>query len=222
MAKTLEKEEALSLRKKGESISEIAKMLGVSKSTVSYWCRNVLLTKQQIEKLHRKSLHAGIEKFIELGEQKRKARMENVINQKREGGSLVSELSPRDIFMIGLGLYWGEGYKNSNDEFGFTNSDPRMISFYIKWLRESFKISVNDLILRVSINESHKQREKEIISFWQKITKTQIKQFTKTSYIKTPSKKKFSDSKEYHGTLRVKVRRGSKYKFRILGAIESL
>ena len=51
MAYKKEKERALSMRHRGVSIGEIANKLGVSKSIVSLWCRNIVLNKIQIQKL---------------------------------------------------------------------------------------------------------------------------------------------------------------------------
>ena len=44
--------EAKSLRKKGLSIKVIQQRLGVSRSSVSRWVRDVQLTKTQLEKLY--------------------------------------------------------------------------------------------------------------------------------------------------------------------------
>jgi transposase-like protein len=70
MAKILEREKARVYRHKGKSIAEIAKSLDVSKSTVSYWCRDIVLSSQQIKQLQLKSRHAGTKQFIRLGEQR--------------------------------------------------------------------------------------------------------------------------------------------------------
>jgi hypothetical protein len=55
-------------------------------------------------------------------------------------------LNSRDIYCIGLGLYWGEGYKTGNQEFGFTNSDPKMVCFYIYWLESTFGVKKSELM----------------------------------------------------------------------------
>ena len=49
MAKYKEKIEARKMRIGGISIDKIALKLKVSKSSVSLWCRNILLTPEQIE-----------------------------------------------------------------------------------------------------------------------------------------------------------------------------
>jgi hypothetical protein len=140
----------------------------------------------------------------------------------KEGGQMVGRMSERDVLMVGLGLYWGEGYKKGNQEFGFTNSDPAMIKFYIRWLQTCFGISKSDLILRISINVMHRQRVKEVESYWIRETTIPFTQFTKTSIIKSVVKKVYKNHGEHFGTLRIKVRCGTKLRRVVLGAIQGL
>jgi transposase len=53
MAKTLKHNKAIKLRLEGKSIKSIAKILNISKSTASVWCKDVGLTQKQIKKLHK-------------------------------------------------------------------------------------------------------------------------------------------------------------------------
>ncbi len=57
MAKTKEREQAQSLRKTGVSIKGVAKKLGVSSSTVSLWCRDIVLSQAAIEKIVNRSAY---------------------------------------------------------------------------------------------------------------------------------------------------------------------
>jgi len=224
MAKILQREEARLLRKSGYSISRIAKDLSVSKSTASCWCRDIPLTIRQMEKIAIDSKHHATKSLLIAAERQRADRQRSILFSTTKGHSTVGVLSSRDTYMVGLGLYWGEGYKTGSQELGFTNSDPSMIRFYIKWLNTQFKIRPEELILRVSINAIHKKREFEIEEYWSKITNISTTQFTKTSYIKSKSKKVYPESidKPHFGTLRIKVRRGTVLRREILGAISAL
>ena len=71
-------------------------------------------------------------------------------------------LEEAKLLGLGLGLYWGEGYKKGNNECGFTNSDPDIILLIIRWFQKIYSIDKKDFILRVSINEMHKKRDLEI------------------------------------------------------------
>jgi hypothetical protein len=221
MTKILLKERALTMRRGGTSINNIADSLSVSKSTVSGWCRDISLTKTQINNIARESKHAATRALLKSAEKQRERRKAAMTEALVLGRKDIGSVNKRDIFMVGLGLYWGEGYKKGSQELGFTNSDPSMIKFYIKWLEVCFGIKKTDLILRVSINSIHSYRVNQVESYWSSLLNIQKTQFTKTSLIRSISKK-YKENQNHYGTLRVKVRRGTQLRRRILGAIEAL
>lgn len=221
MAKFKEKIEALKMRKEGNSIGDIANRLHVSKSTVSDWCRDIPLSKKAIALIADKSKSKRTRALLSYSETLRIKRQQLITLHTQEGKNLVGKLNPKDIFHIGLGLYWGEGYKKGSQEFGFTNSDPQMILFYIFWLRACFRVELHDLILRVSVNETHRRRINEIEVFWSRLTGVPRTQFTKPSLIKTRNKKVYSNN-NHMGTLRIKVRKGTRLKRITLGAIGAI
>lgn len=124
--------------------------------------------------------------------------------------------------MIGLALYWGEGYKSGNDECGFTNSNPDIIQIYIAWLKRIYTIPLSQLTLRVSINELHANRDSAVRAYWSRLTGIPLSQFTKTSFIKTTAKKVYANPSAHYGTLRVKVARGTQLRHRIMGSLRQI
>ncbi len=222
MKKDSIKTKALSLRQQGESINSIAKKLSISKSTASVWCRDIALSETQQKTLSEKSNSRAIYALLRASEKKRSERIIATEREIRIGKQDVGRLSTRDIFMVGLGLYWGEGYKKGSQELGFTNSDPALILFYIQWLSRVYGIKHESLILRVSINNQHTSRLDEVMQYWSSLTHIPLSQFTKISLIKTASKKVYSNNVPHYGTLRIKVRKGTSLRRRILGSIEAL
>lgn len=222
MTKPLIHEKALTLRKNGYSIGTIAKKLSVSKSTVSGWCRDIALSEKQILLIAERSKHHATANLLLASEKQRKERQRNTEKMEKMGKREIGKLSLRDIQLIGLGLYWGEGYKKGSQELGFTNSDPAMINFYIEWLEKIYEISKTDLILRVSINNQHSDRTIEVVNYWSTVTNVPCSQFTKTSLLHIHSKKIYKNITTHFGTLRVKVRKGTNLRRRILGSIEAI
>ncbi len=222
MASTIKRDEARALRGRGESINTIVAHTGISKSTVSYWCRDIPLSKSQREALAKKQSIGGMLGRLHAAEKKRAQRLESVKVDMARGARDVKSLSDRDIFMLGLGLYWGEGYKNGNEECALTNSDPGVIQAFIRWARSAYGIRHTDLILRVSVNEAHRSRVGAIEKYWSQITSAPLSQFTKTSLIHTKTKKHYANHENHFGTLRVKVRKATSLRRRILGSIEAL
>ncbi len=216
------KNKVLTLRKQGKSIYEIAEKLSLSPTTVSYWCKNILLSEKLRSKISQNGKLKARAGMLVYTENLRQQRLQRTTQNKREGARMIGAFSPRDLLLVGLGLYWGEGYKYDNSELGFTNSNPRIIHFYMKWL-ELFNISKRDLILKLTINNAFKSHEKHIKKYWMSNLKIPLNQFTKTTLIRTNLKK--ADSSHmgtYFGILRIKVRRGKDLRDKIMGAIEYL
>jgi len=216
------KERAKRMRKSGKSLGDISKKLNVTKSTLSFWCKDMILTESTIRKIQTKGKLKSIRGLLRYSEFKRKERIERNILQRQEGATILGTLSSRDVLMVGLGLYWGEGYKYENGELGFTNSNPDMIRFYFKWL-ELWNIKKDSLIFKLTLNKFFIKKENDIENFWINFLGVKKKQFSKTTFIQTDLKKaSMKDVEKYKGILRVKVRKGTALRNKILGAIEHI
>ena len=80
--------------------------------------------------------------------------------------------------IAGLVLYWGEGYKTTKSKgIDFANSDPEMVSIFIKFLRNLYR--VDEKRFRVLLYCYANQDVKSLIKFWSKLTSISKKQFTK-------------------------------------------
>lgn len=92
----------------------------------------------------------------------------------------------RDMVNIGIALYWAEGYKApSSSGVDFANSDPSMITAFLKFLRTCYQFDENRL--RVQLYAYSNQNIDELINFWSNLTSIPSKQFTKP-YIRTDFK----------------------------------
>jgi len=223
MARFKEKNKALLLRKKGESINDIAKKIKVSKSVVSLWCRDIKLTSKQIERLHKKMMVGSYRGRMKFLERIRKARKEETIKLRKEGLKEVGKLSKRDLFIGGVAMYWSEGTRSLNaEQTSFSNSDPRMILYILKWFKEICEVSADRFIVQIRINKTHRKRIKEIEKYWSKLTRIPISQFTKTILINSVVKKIYPNSNKYYGIVRISVRKGVKIRRKIIGWIDGL
>ena len=221
MAKFKERIKVRQLRLEGASINDIAQKLGLSKSTVSYWCKDIRLSPQQIEKLVQRQLSASYKGRLKAVEKKRFNRLQEIEQLKWSGRKEIGKLNKREFLMAGLGIYWGEGYKSLTTA-AITSSDLKIILFMLKWFKETCQIPAKDLIFRVGLNASHKHRVQVVEKYWSEKTGIPLNQFTKTTLIKTITKKIYSHPDNYYGTLRVCVRRSSRLQRKILGWIEGL
>ncbi len=218
MANIILREKARVLRAQGSSLNEIRDVLKVPKSTARYWCRDISMPDSLRERLMKKQKMGG----LIVAEKLRKRRIEETKRLLDEGAKEIYQLTSRELFLIGVALYWAEGYRKGNEEFGFTNSDPRMIKLMIRWLQEACDISKERLRLRVCINAAHKKRLPAIEKFWCELTGIPSSQFSKPTLIKISNKKKYVNFSEYFGTLRLKVLKGTVFRRKVMGWLEGM
>ncbi|KKR11860.1 MAG: hypothetical protein UT39_C0002G0041 [Candidatus Woesebacteria bacterium GW2011_GWA1_39_21] len=221
MAKFAQKIEARKLRRKGQSIKGIAKSLNVSPASVSEWCHDISLTVNQIKILELHSRDPSYGRRLTYSLKQKQQRVEKTKRLMEEGKKDVGILSERELFIAGIALYWAEGFKKDS-QAGLANLDPYMIKFFIRWLNECFHYHVDNLILRVTVNISHKERINEIEGYWSTVTGFPVDKFQKPFFQKVLWKKVYENPNDYHGILRVKVRKSVDFLRRLNGCIEGL
>ena len=90
-------------------MKEITERLDVSKSSVSIWVRDIELSKAQLDHLREKGLSRDvIEKRRATRLAREKDRRDKIITKARNS---VLPISRKELFLVGIALYWGEGSK---------------------------------------------------------------------------------------------------------------
>ena len=220
--KEQQRQKAQKLREQGESIGVIAGLLGVSKGSVSRWCKNITLSSTQRKRLTDRQRKASIVALRHFTKRKMEQTALRIGKVHEIGKTKVGTLSKRDVFITGLALYWGEGSKKGPGEVEFTNEEPASIIFMMHWFHEIYGIQLKDFILRVTINIIHKQRIGAVLAFWSHLTDVPTGQFTKVSFIKTKQNRLYKNLLSHFGTLRIKIRRSTELRRQILGSLEAL
>ncbi|WKZ26778.1 MAG: helix-turn-helix domain-containing protein [Candidatus Paceibacterota bacterium] len=194
--KLKERHKAVQLRGKGFSLKEISDNLNVSKSSVSLWVRDVELSDEAKELLRKKYTRGQIASQ-EVLRAKKRARLDES-KQKALDILKVVDLDKESKKVICAVIYWCEGVKNDS-YFGFINSDPNLISTFLKLLRASFVL--NEKKFRVCIHLHNYHSEKTQKAFWSRITKIPQGQFMK-SYKKNNGGKRVR--KNYQGCANIR------------------
>jgi transcriptional regulator with XRE-family HTH domain len=176
MARKLDKQKALIMRRQGMSYSQIKEKLGVSKSTLSGWLYSMPLSEKRIRELQADS-PIRIERYRNTMRAKREKKFTEAYQKMSHK---IKKLSSRELFLAGLFLYWAEGSKTTNAAIGLTNTNPNMLKFYIRWLK-SFGVKRDQL--RVSLHLYSDMNIKKQEKYWSKELSIPLSQFRK-SYIK--------------------------------------
>lgn len=221
--KVNEKKTALKLRKQGYSYSEILVKIGVSRSTLSEWLRNVRITNSQIERLRLKNADARKLGSIAL-RQKRIDKTKKIIEKTKLE---IKKLNNDDLKIIGAILYWAEGSKQTKNEPSreliFTNSDPKMIKIYLLWLKKCLLIKPEDIKFEIYIHETYNKNSNELSSYWSEVTNFPIDKFGKV-YLKKNKVNSFRKNRgeEYKGVLRISVRKSTDINRKVMGWVKGI
>lgn len=194
-----EKIQAIKLRKMGKSYGEILKKIRVSKGTLSVWLRDIKLTPEQKEKLYKTLRQRNSYKGAKAQQEKRIKRTKKIITEAKKE---VKYLLKSPLFLSGLMLYWAEGDKSDERErVKFSNSDPAMIKFIMKWFRKTCKVPENKFKICLHIHKLHCRKDMQ--EYWSKITGIPFSQFYKTQI--KPTSLKQRRNKLYNGTCTVTI-----------------
>jgi transcriptional regulator with XRE-family HTH domain len=165
--KTEEREHARRLRRdEGLPINEIARRVGVSKSSVSLWVRDIELTPEQVAVLqamnpaYNRQL-SGWRKVAEHHRAKRRSARES-------GRELARRREP--LHLAGCMLYWAEGSKGPPNQVGFSNSDPEMVRLFVTFLKTYFEIRDSDIRITCHLFADHVERQREVESYWLRVS----------------------------------------------------
>ena len=196
MTKTHARFTAIELRKLGHSYNYIAPMVGVSKGSLSVWLADVAYTPNE-ETVARigKALAAS-------GEVKSQLKRASLQAARDEAVKDMGTLTRRDVFMLGLGLYMGEGAKSTITTC-MVNANPRIITLTIRWLVEALGLRRENMRMRLHIYPD--TDEDHSLNYWMQQTGIPREQFQRSVIDWRKDKKVMKAGKLPHGTAHLTV-----------------
>lgn len=171
--KTTEQNQARDLRAQGWTIKEIEDELGVSRSSVSIWVRDVEVDPEVWAERVKTRRNHGWQKRKATFERKRAKRVDAA---RVEAERVLGRMTDRDLLIAGIALYAGEGSKRRG-EVSFANSDPRMIATFLAFLRTHFVIDESRLRVHLYLHEGLDLDA--AVAFWSRVTGISWTQFQK-------------------------------------------
>ncbi|MFJ5015667.1 hypothetical protein [Streptomyces griseoluteus] len=208
------REQARELRRQGCTYDQIEAALGCSRSSVSLWVRD-------LPKPERKRSPEEAAAISRKGwEEKLRIRDEERRRTKDEARRRVGALTERELFLVGVGLYWAEGAKDKpydrREHVTFVNSDPGMITTFLAWL-DLLDVERERLRFTVMIHETADVPGAE--RFWAEVVDADRAAFNKTSLKKhNPKTVRRNTGDSYRGCLVIKVLKSADLYRRIEGA----
>ncbi|UXY37285.1 helix-turn-helix domain-containing protein [Streptomyces albidocamelliae] len=205
---------ARELRLQGWTYDRIETELGCSRSSVSLWVRD-------LPRPERKRTREEASAIAKKGwEEKLRLRDEDRRRTKEVARQAIGGLSARELFLVGVGLYWAEGGKDKpydrRENVTFVNSDPGMIEVFLAWL-DLLEVDRDRLRFTVMIHETAYVGAAE--RYWADLVGAPSSSFNKTTIKKhNPKTVRKNTGDGYRGCLVIKVLKGADLYRRIEGS----
>lgn len=191
------KEKAIKLRQKGYSYNLIKERINVSKSTLSNWLSKIEFIPNQtvIKRIGLAKLRSALFK--------QKLKFQSIKAAKEEAKKDIASISKRDLLMLGIGLYLGEGDK-AHENIRFVNSDPKIIKLAMKWFTDICGAEMKNFKPYLHLYPDNDVKTSS--RFWSEITGIPIEQFGKITIDKRKNKTTIKRRSLPHGTLHLQVK----------------
>ncbi|GGR48757.1 hypothetical protein [Streptomyces roseolus] len=205
---------ARELRLQGMTYDQIQVELGCSKSSISLWVRDLpeperKRTPERASEIARR----GWEPTMRRREEERQA-------TKRAAAENIGALSERELFLLGVGLYWAEGTKDKpharRERVTFVNSDPGMVRVFTAWL-DLMEVPAERRAYSLMIHETADVTAAE--NYWADLVGVPASRFRKTTLKRhNPRTVRKNVGAEYRGCLVIRVLGSADLYRRIEGA----
>ena len=143
----------------------ISEKLGLAKSTLSDWLRDIDFPPNRKVLLRIKDAR---KKLVKTMYKKRRDRLKFREKIKNDHNKKIKKLTQENLCYIATALYLTEGNK-SQKEVRITNSDPWVIKLIVRWLRKICKIKTENF--SAAINLYPDNNINKAVQFWSKISK---------------------------------------------------
>lgn len=90
---------------------------------------------------------------------------------------MIGDFDERDLFVYGLALYHGEGFKTEASGLGMANTSPDVLLLFVTWLRRFFEIDESRLSVRLYLHAD--LRLGAATTFWSDLLRIPGSQFNK-------------------------------------------
>lgn len=229
MARSSIKEQAFKLRLKGYSYNEINSKLGVPKATLSGWFSGLVLSAKAQKRISERVAQGTLNGLVKRNKMQTHLAWQRARKIQGEASREIKSISKRELFLVGVVLYWAEGYKKlkvrngrsiTSHSISFTNTDPEMVQMFIRFLTDIVEISQEKITAHVRLFKH--LNEEETLRYWSRVTGLPKDNFYKSSYVLSrASQGKRPYDRLPHGTLQIRVADTTKF-HQIMGWIEGM
>ncbi len=181
-------DQAVSFRKRGFTLEEIAKICEISKSTASLWLKNKVFSAEVTKQNVKRAGQENAKRLKLINKARSNEREKKYKEAVRSAETEYKHYKKDPLFIAGLMLYVGEGDNKDRRLIRLANSRPEIHTIFIRFLIEYLGIEKKKIhfwiLLYPDLNEEKCMRK------WNKATGIPYSQFYKNQVIQGKSTKR--------------------------------
>lgn len=198
----MKKEKAIQLRKAGLTYNQISRNLKVPKSTLCSWFKLLSFNDKIKKENYSKAQLKWAATLIKYNKDRAQILQDKSISEQLVAEKEIKRIDYDRLKIIGICLYWAEGYKKGRWGVVFSNSDPNMIKVMMKFFLSVCLVDKNKIKGQVQIHKNI--TTKEANKYWCKVSGITIGNIRKVqTVISSSSKGKRKINTLPYGTFRI-------------------
>jgi transcriptional regulator with XRE-family HTH domain len=180
-------EQAVSLRKRGFTLEEIAKYCDISKSTASKWLQNNTFSAQVTKQNKRRAGQENAKRLRLVNKARGGERSVLYREAERSAETEYKHYKKDPLFVAGLMLYHSEGDLKNEHTIRLTGSKIDSHRIFLRFATEYLGVDSSSVRIWLLLYPIHK--EEQCVRKWKQITGLSLSQFGKNQYLKNNPKK---------------------------------
>ena len=215
---------AVRLRKQGNSYNQINKKLGLPKSTLSTWLKDIKISDTAEKKISRRAHLKSTTALIKRNKLQTELADERASQIRKIACKETEKLLNNKLFIAAIALYWAEGYKKGAQGskwkcVDFANSDPQMVKMMMLFFRTICK--AKDSCIKAQLIAHKNVNIAKSINYWSKITEISKSNFFISSVAANKNSKGKRRNTLEHGTIHIRIYSVELF-FKIIGWIDGV
>ncbi len=188
--------QVLEFRKRGFTYSEIANIVGVSKSTVSNYVSKKKFSKAVAKDNAQKAARANKKRMTLLNKARKAERNARYHEALHTAQTEFKHYKHSPLFIAGLSLYLADGNQKDPTRIRISSTNAQLHRIFIHFLHDFLGVEPKEVTFIATLYEG--MDEIKEMKWWSRNIKLSVSHFGKTQFLKTTTK--HHTSPKNHGT----------------------
>ncbi len=179
--------QALAFRRRGFTYIEIAKICGVSKATVSNWCRDEQFSKVVAKDNAARASRENTKRLSLLNKARNAERKNRYTEAERSAETEFTHYKKDPLFVAGLTLYIALGDQKSPLQLRLSSGRHELHVLFIRFVVAYLGVNKTTIRFWITLYPAHD--EVQTMKHWSKKTSLSVAQFSKCQVVQGSSSK---------------------------------